>query len=122
MQESGEMYLETILILKNRQDTVRAIDIADSMGFSKPSVSRALSILKEENYISVDEKGFIKLTRKGSMVAKKIYERHVVLSDMLIALGVDRKTALEDACRIEHVISDQSFAAIKKHKAQYGKK
>ena len=122
MQESGEMYLETILILKNRQDTVRAIDIADSMGFSKPSVSRALSILKEENYISVDEKGFIKLTRKGSMVAKKIYERHVVLSDMLIALGVDKKTALEDACRIEHVISDQSFAAIKKHKAQYGKK
>ena len=122
MQESGEMYLETILILKNRQDTVRAIDIADSMGFSKPSVSRALSILKDENYISVDEKGLIKLTRKGSMVARKIYERHVVLSDMLIALGVDRKTALEDACRIEHVISDQSFAAIKKHKAQYGKK
>ena len=122
MQESGEMYLETILILKNKQDSVRAIDVADSMGFSKPSVSRALSILKEENYISVDEKGFIKLTRKGSMVAKKIYERHVVLSDMLIALGVDKKTALEDACRIEHVISDQSFAAIKKHKAQYGKK
>ena len=122
MQESGEMYLETILILKNKQDTVRAIDIAEGMGFSKPSVSRALSILKEENYISVDEKGFIKLTRKGSMVAKKIYERHVVLSDMLIALGVDKKTALEDACRIEHVISDQSFAAIKKHKAQYGKK
>ena len=122
MQESGEMYLETILILKNKQDTVRAIDVAEGMGFSKPSVSRALSILKEENYISVDEKGFIKLTRKGSMVAKKIYERHVVLSDMLIALGVDKKTALEDACRIEHVISDQSFAAIKKHKAQYGKK
>ena len=122
MQESGEMYLETILILKNKQDTVRAIDVAEGMGFSKPSVSRALSILKEENYISVDEKGFIKLTRKGSMVARKIYERHVVLSDMLIALGVDRKTALEDACRIEHVISDQSFAAIKKHKAQYGKK
>ena len=122
MQESGEMYLETILILKNKQDTVRAIDIAEGMGFSKPSVSRALSILKEENYISVDDKGFIKLTRKGSMVAKKIYERHVVLSDMLIALGVDKKTALEDACRIEHVISDQTFAAIKKHKAQYGKK
>ena len=121
MQESGEMYLETILILKNKQDTVRAIDIAEGMGFSKPSVSRALSILKEENYISVDEKGFIKLTRKGSMVAKKIYERHVVLSDMLIALGVDKKTALEDACRIEHVISDQSFAAIKKHIAEYKK-
>ncbi len=121
MQESGEMYLETILILKNRQDTVRAIDIAENMKFSKPSVSRALSILREENYISVDEKGFIKLTRKGSLVAKKIYERHVVLSDMLIALGVDKKTALDDACRIEHVISDQSFAAIKKHIAEYRK-
>ena len=121
MQESGEMYLETILILKNKQDTVRAIDIAEGMGFSKPSVSRALSILKEENYISVDEKGFIKLTRKGSMIAKKIYERHVVLSDMLVALGVDKKTALEDACRIEHVISDQSFAAIKKHIAEHRK-
>ncbi len=122
MQESGEMYLETILILKNKQDTVRAIDIAEDMKFSKPSVSRALSILKEENYISVDEKGFIKLTRKGSLIAKKIYERHVVLSDMLIALGVDKKTALDDACRIEHVISDQSFAAIKKHIAEYRKK
>jgi len=122
MQESGEMYLETILILKNKQDTVRAIDIAEDMKFSKPSVSRALSILKEENYISVDEKGFIKLTRKGSLIAKKIYERHVVLSDMLIALGVDKKTALDDACRIEHVISDQSFAAIKKHIAEHRKK
>ena len=121
MQESGEMYLETILILKNRQDTVRAIDIAENMKFSKPSVSRALSILRDENYISVDEKGFIKLTRKGSLVAKKIYERHVVLSDMLIALGVDKKIALDDACRIEHVISDQSFAAIKKHIAEYRK-
>ena len=119
MQESGEMYLETILVLKNRQDVVRAIDIAEDMGFSKPSVSRALSILKEENYISVDEKGFIKLTRKGSLIAKKIYERHVVLSDMLIALGVDKKTALDDVCRIEHVISDQSFAAIKKYIAEH---
>ena len=122
MQESGEMYLETILILKGKKDTVRAIDVAEDMGFSKPSVSRALSILKEENYISVDEKGFIKLTRKGSLIAKKIYERHVVLSDMLIALGVDKKTALDDACRIEHVISDQSFAAIKKHIAEYRNK
>ena len=115
MQESGEMYLETILVLKNKQDVVRAIDIAEDMGFSKPSVSRALSILKEEKYISVDDKGSITLTRKGSLVAKKIYERHVVLSDMLITLGVDRKTALEDACRVEHVISDKSFAAIKKY-------
>ena len=115
MQESGEMYLETILILKGKKDTVRAIDVAEDMGFSKPSVSRGLSILKEENCIVVDEKGSITLTRKGSQIAKKIYERHVVLSDMLIALGVDQKTALEDACRIEHVISDRSFAAIKKY-------
>ena len=122
MQESGEMYLETILILKDKNKTVRAIDIAEDMGFSKPSVSRALSILKDENCIAVDDKGLITLTRKGGQIARKIYERHVVLSDMLIALGVDQKTALEDACRIEHVISDKSFAAIKKHKAQYGKK
>ena len=122
MQESGEMYLETILILRAKKEIVRAIDVAEDMGFSKPSVSRALSILKEENCIAVDEKGSITLTRKGSQIAKKIYERHVVLSDMLMALGVDQKTALEDACRIEHVISDKSFAAIKKHKAQYGEK
>ena len=122
MQESGEMYLETILILRGKKEIVRAIDVAEDMGFSKPSVSRALSILKEENCIAVDDKGSITLTRKGSQIAKKIYERHVVLSDMLIALGVDQKTALEDACRIEHVISDKSFAAIKKHKAQYGGK
>ena len=119
MQESGELYLETILVLKNRQDVVRAIDIAEDMGFSKPSVSRGLSILKEENCITVDDKGSITLTRKGSQIAKKIYERHVVLSDMLIALGVDKKTALEDACRVEHVISDKSFAAIKKYIAEH---
>lgn len=121
MQESGEMYLETILILKEKNKNVRAIDVAEDMGFSKPSVSRALSILKEENCISVDEKGFITLTRKGSQIAKKIYERHIVLSDMLIALGVDQKTALEDACRVEHVISDKSFSAIKKYIAEQRK-
>lgn len=118
MQESGEMYLETILILKGKKDTVRAIDVAEDMGFSKPSVSRGLSILKEENCITVDDKGSITLTRKGSQIAKKIYERHVVLSDMLMSLGVDKKTALEDACRVEHVISDKSFAAIKKYIAE----
>ena len=118
MQESGEMYLETILILKEKNKNVRAIDVAEDMGFSKPSVSRGLSILNEEKCISVDEKGFITLTRKGSQIAKKIYERHVVLSDMLVALGVDKKTALEDACRVEHVISDKSFAAIKKYIAE----
>ena len=115
MQESGEMYLETILILKNRMGTVRAIDVAQDMGFSKPSVSRALSILKEEDYITVDDKGSISLTPKGKRIARKIYERHVVLSEMLVRLGVDEKTALADACRIEHVISDKSFAAIKEY-------
>ena len=118
MQESGEMYLETILVLKGKKDIVRAIDVAEDMGFSKPSVSRGLSILKEENCIDVDDKGSITLTRKGSQIARKIYERHVVLSDMLISLGVDKKTALEDACRVEHVISDKSFAAIKKYIAE----
>ena len=118
MQESGEMYLETILVLKGKKDIVRAIDVAEDMGFSKPSVSRGLSILKEENCIAVDDKGSITLTRKGSQIARKIYERHVVLSDMLRALGVDKKTALEDACRVEHVISDKSFAAIKKYIAK----
>ena len=115
MQESGEMYLETILLLQKKNKVVRAIDVAEDMGFSKPSVSRALSILKGDDYIVVDEKGAISLTSKGSRVAKKIYERHVVLSDMLTAIGVDRDTALADACRIEHVISDKTFSAIKKY-------
>ena len=115
MQESGEMYLETILLLQKKNKVVRAIDVAEDMGFSKPSVSRALSILKGDDYIVVDEKGAISLTPKGSRVAKKIYERHVVLSDMLTAIGVDRDTALADACRIEHVISDKTFSAIKKY-------
>ncbi len=115
------MYLETILVLKGKMEVVRAIDVAEDMGFSKPSVSRALSILKKENCITVDDKGSITLTRKGNQIAKKIYERHVVLSDLLINLGVDKETALEDACRVEHVISDKSFAVIKKAIAQQKK-
>ena len=115
LKPSGEMYLETIFVLSNKKDTVRSIDIADEMNFSKPSVSRAVGRLKDDGYIIVDENGYITLTESGKAVAKKIYERHTVISNVLIRLGVDEKTALEDACQIEHVISDKSFEALKKH-------
>lgn len=115
LKPSGEMYLETIFVLSNKKDTVRSIDIADEMNFSKPSVSRAVGRLKDDGYIIVDENGYITLTESGKAVAKKIYERHTVISNVLIRLGVDEKTALEDACQIEHVISDTSFEALKKH-------
>ncbi len=114
LQESGEMYLETILILSRKQDFVRAIDISEEMNYSKPSVSRALKILRENSYINIDKNGHITLTKTGTEVAEKIYERHQVLSEILIRLGVDPEIATEDACRMEHVISDTSFAAIKK--------
>ena len=116
LQESGEMYLETILVLYKRGlERVRAIDIVKEMNFSKPSVSIALSNLKKEGYVSVDANGTVELTDAGLKVAKKIYERHVILSQLLVELGVSEKTASEDACRIEHVISDETFKAIKKH-------
>jgi len=115
VQESGEMYLESIFVLRKKKMRVRAIDIVDFMGYSKPSVSRALSKLKADLYITVDREGYIELTDKGLGTAEKIYERHVVLSNMLIALGVDEKTALADACKMEHDISDKSFEAIKRH-------
>ena len=115
MQESGEMYLETILVLGKKKNTVRSIDVAEEMGFSKASVSRAVSKLKQDEYIIVDGDGHIALTEKGHQLASTIYERHVVLSKMLVDLGVDEETATEDACRMEHVISDASFRAIKEH-------
>ena len=115
MHESGEMYLETILVLGKRQNTVRSIDIAQEMGFSKASVSRAVSKLKLEGYILIDRNGYIALTEKGHDLAARIYERHIVLTKMLVDLGVDEETAVDDACRMEHVISDASFAAIKEH-------
>jgi Mn-dependent DtxR family transcriptional regulator len=115
LQSSGEMYIETIYTLSQQKATVRSIDVAESMGFSKPSVSRAVSQLKKENYITVDENGYITLTEGGLQLAQKIYERHVVLSNVLIRLGVSEETALQDACRIEHVISDETFEALKKH-------
>lgn len=121
MQESGEMYLETIFVLSKKNAPVRSLDVANYLGFSKPSVSRAMGILKNGNYIEVDDKGYLTLTTEGLKIAKKIYERHIVLTEALMELGVDMKTAEEDACRIEHVISDKTFKAIKKHRKEYGK-
>ncbi len=115
LQESGEMYLETILILSRKTGAVRSLDVAEYMGFSKPSVSRAVGLLKNGGYISVDHDGFLLLTDTGKEVAEKIYERHTLLSEFLMHLGVDEETASEDACKMEHVISDKSFEAIKKH-------
>lgn len=115
MQESGEMYLETIYVLSQKSPEVRAIDVGEYMGFSKPSVSRGLGLLKKEGLAITDEHGFIKLTEEGENKAKSIYERHTVLTKLLLAIGVDEKTASEDACRIEHYISDTTFNAIKAH-------
>ena len=113
--ESGEMYLETILILSQKLNAVRSIDVAEHMSYSKPSVSRAMSILKKGGYIEIDTLGHITLTESGKEVAERIYERHRILSEILMRLGVDEKTATEDACKMEHYISDTSFAAIKEH-------
>lgn len=122
LQESGEMYLETILILSEKKNDVRSIDICDEMGFSKPSISRAMHLLKDGGYLDIDENGFITLTELGREIAEKIYERHKVLTQLFVAIGVDEDTASEDACRIEHVISDKTFKAIKKHmKEKLGK-
>lgn len=115
IQESGEMYLETILVLSEKLKLVRSLDVAQEMNFSKPSVSRAIGILKNEGYVQVDEQGGLNLTTEGKKIAQKIYERHVVLTQMLVNLGVDEKTAAEDACKIEHHISDKTFKALKKH-------
>ncbi len=115
IQESGEMYLETILILSQKSEIVRSLDVAEYMGFSKPSVSRAVGLLKEGGYLLVAENGYLTLTEKGREVAEKIYERHKTLTAILVQLGVSEETAAEDACKIEHVISDETFEAIKKH-------
>lgn len=111
--ESGEMYLETILILKNKFGYVRSIDIAREMNYSKPSVSRAVALLKEDGYIENDPHGMILLTEKGLEIAEKIYDRHTTLTKYLVSLGVDEETAQHDACKIEHVISQKSFDRIK---------
>ena len=115
IQESAENYLETILILQKRTGAVRSIDIAAELNFSKPSVSVAMRNLRENGYIEVDKEGHIVLLDQGREIAEKIYERHILISDWLTALGVTPSVASEDACRIEHVISEESFAAIKAH-------
>ncbi len=115
IQESGEMYLETILQLSQKSSFVRSIDVCEAMGFSKPSVSRAVGILKNDGYITMGPDGSLKLTDSGRAIAEKIYERHTVLSECLTEIGVPEDIATEDACRIEHIISDETFAAIKKY-------
>ena len=113
LQESGEMYLETILILSQRLEHVRSLDVAEYMGFSKPSVSRAVGLLKSAGYVLMDPAGYLTLTDSGRAIAEKIYERHITLSQLFISIGVDEKTALEDACKVEHYISDTTFEKIK---------
>ena len=115
LQESGQLYLETILVLSRTLPAVRSIDIVEHMGYSKPSVSRAMGLLKNGGFITIDGDGFITLTEDGREIATKIYERHTVLTKALVLLGVDPDTAAEDACKMEHAISDQSVAAIKKY-------
>ena len=122
MQESGEMYLETIYVLSQKASQIRAIDIGEHMGFSKPSVSRALGLLKDEGLVFTDDRGFVNLTEEGEKKASGIYERHQVLTKLLMDIGVDEETATEDACRIEHYISEKTFAAIKAHMKKYGTK
>lgn len=120
IQESGEMYLETILILSRKSGTVRSIDISEYMGYSKPSVSRAMGLLRSDGYINVDGGGYITLTESGAKIAEKIYERHTVLAEALKMLGVTEPAATADACKIEHDISDESFEAIKRHLKKKG--
>lgn len=115
IQESGEMYLESIYRLLQTRSHVRAIDVGEYMGYSKPSVSRAMGLLKQGEYISVDNDGSITLTESGKAVAEKIFERHTLITELLVRLGVDKEVAADDACKIEHVISDESFDAIKKY-------
>ena len=119
IQESGEMYLESIYVLSQRGEPVHAIDVGKFMGYSKPSVSRAMGLLKKGGYIEVDGESHITLTENGLAVAQKIYERHTLLTGLLVQLGVDKETAAEDACKIEHAISDTSFRAIKAHMEKY---
>ena len=115
LQESGEMYLETIYVLSKAMPTVRSIDVAEHMGYSKPSVSRAMGLLKQGGYVLADPDGHLSLTESGRTIAEKIFERHMVLTTLLTSMGVSQETAAEDACKIEHVISQESFDALKNH-------
>ena len=122
IRESGEMYLETIYILSQKSSEVRSIDVGAYMGYSKPSVSRAIGLLKKDGLVNMDGKGYLTLTDAGEKRAKVIYERHLLLSQLLVNIGVDEETASEDACRIEHYISEKTFDAIKNHVKKFGKK
>ena len=122
IHESGEMYLETVYILSRKSRTVRSIDVAEYMGFSRPSVSRAIGLLRKDGFILIDDQGFLKLTESGEKTAKRMYERHTLLSQLLMNIGVDEKTATEDACRIEHYISEKTFDAIKEHVKKFSSK
>ena len=115
IQESGEMYLESILSLKKEKDKIRAIDIASHTGYSKPSISRALGLLKADGLITTDSAGYIDLTEEGKAMADKIYERHALLTELFVKIGVEREIAVNDACKIEHVISEQTFEKIKEY-------
>ncbi len=119
LQESGEMYLETIYILSKENDNVRSLDVAEYMGFSKPSVSRAVSLLKKGEYITADARGYLHLTEAGKEVAEKMFERHTLLTNFLEKLGVQSDTASRDACKMEHHISEETFLAIKNHAEKY---
>ena len=119
LQESGEMYLESIYRLSMKSNAVRSVDISEYMGYSKPSVSRAVNLLKSGGYIVMNEENHITLTEEGREIAEKIYSRHTVLTELLVRLGVPEKTASEDACRMEHAISDETFDAIKRHMEQH---
>jgi Mn-dependent DtxR family transcriptional regulator len=114
IQESGEMYLETILVLSKKSENVRSIDVSEYMGFSKPSVSRAIGLLKNGGYVNVAADGCLTLTDAGLELAEKIYERHKIITDFLIGIGVSPETAAKDACRLEHVLSDETFEALKR--------
>ena len=114
LQESGQMYLETIYVLSKEMTSVHSIDVSEHMGYSKPSVSRAIGILKNGGYVEMAEDGSLTLTDEGLAVAEKIYERHTILTEFLVRIGVDRETAAEDACKMEHDISDASLAALKR--------
>ena len=115
LQASGEMYLETILVLSQQKNVVHSVDISEYMGYSKPSVSRAVGLLREGGYLDMAPDGALTLTEVGLEVAAKIYERHTLLTDLLVHLGVDRAVAAEDACKMEHVISDETMRAIKQY-------
>jgi Mn-dependent DtxR family transcriptional regulator len=114
IQESGEMYIENIYLLTKQSDKVRSIDVCERMGYSKPSVSRAIGILKRNGYIEVDPSGYITLTESGTRVAERIYERHTILTEFLVSIGVPHDVAVLDACKMEHILSDEAFVAIKK--------